>query len=121
MKATVMTTGPGVIMATATASRNWLSFSSRNIIGERALRARFGQDLIGWHVEEFWLGIDKMADEPGPGNAIDFGPCTCNPFHRRLLSLMLPPEALPRKRLPRVHSRSSMCATSPLDKAHQKT
>jgi hypothetical protein len=27
MKATVMTTGPGVIMATATASRNWRSFS----------------------------------------------------------------------------------------------
>src|ERR1044071_3079442 len=30
MNATVMTTGPGVIIATATASRNWCSFSQPN-------------------------------------------------------------------------------------------
>ena len=30
MKATVMTTGPGVIIATATASRNWRSLSQWN-------------------------------------------------------------------------------------------
>ena len=30
MKATVMTTGPGVIIATATASKNWCSFSQPN-------------------------------------------------------------------------------------------
>ena len=57
----------------------------RDILGERALCACFSQDLIGWHVEEFWLGIDKTADEPGTGNAIDFGPFTCNPFHRLFL------------------------------------
>ena len=60
---------------------------------------RFGQDLIGGHVEEFWLGIDKTADQPGTGNAIDFSPFACNPFHRMLLFLPCSlPAVLPRKR-----------------------
>jgi hypothetical protein len=60
---------------------------TRNIIGDRPLRGRFGQDLIGWYIEELRLGIDKTADEPGTGNAIDFGPFTRNPLHRMFLSL----------------------------------
>src|SRR5437870_644974 len=70
-------------------------FYIRDIVGDRLLCGRFGQDLIGGHIEELWLGIDKAADQPGTGNAIDFGPFTSNPFHRRLLSFMLPAGGAP--------------------------
>src|SRR5262249_39441732 len=53
--------------------------------GDRLLCGRFGQDLISGHIEELGLGVDKTADQPGTGNAIDFGPFTRDPFHCRLL------------------------------------
>src|SRR2546426_11320350 len=71
-------------------------FNVRDVVGDRLLCGRFGQDLVGWHIEELRLGADKTADQPGAGNTIDFGPFTRNPFHRRLLlSLRLPASGAP--------------------------
>ena len=40
MKATVMTTGPGVIIATATASRNWRSVEPVEVVDDAAVKER---------------------------------------------------------------------------------
>src|SRR5262249_54464393 len=38
-------------------------FDIRDIVGDRLLFGRFGQDLIGGYVEELRLRIDKTADQ----------------------------------------------------------
>src|SRR5215510_12828555 len=91
-------------------------FDVRDIVGDRLLGGRFGQDLISRYIEELRLGIDKTADEPGTGNAIDSGPFTGNPFHRTLLLSLSDflPAAFPKPRFSPVTSRAARCATSPL-------
>src|SRR5262245_51711803 len=89
-------------------------FDVRDIVRDRLLRGRCGQDLIGRHIEELRLGIDKTADQPGTGNAIDSGPFTGNPFHRRLLLAGFLPAALPRLRVSLGRTRASGCAAGPL-------
>src|SRR5215475_8519891 len=90
-------------------------FDVRDIIGDRFLSSRFGQDLIGRYIEELRLGIDKTADQPGTGNAIDSGPFTGNPFHRRLLLAGFLPAVLLRLWVPLGRTRASGGAAGPLD------
>src|SRR5215510_7624381 len=52
-----------------------------NIIGNGRLLFGFGAHPVGRNEEEFRVRIDKATDEPGTGDAIDFGPLTRNPVH----------------------------------------
>src|SRR5262245_53507931 len=53
----------------------------RHVIGYGSLRGGCGEDLVGWHIEECRVGIDKAANQPGTGNTIDSGPFPRHPFH----------------------------------------
>jgi hypothetical protein len=45
------------------------------------------EHLVGWHVEEFRVRVNKSANEPGASDAINFGVFTRNPLHRVLLAI----------------------------------
>ena len=58
-----------------------------NVVGNGAGLARNGFDLSNLNEQEFRVAIDKRANEPRTGNAVDLHIGPCHPFHRCLRRL----------------------------------
>jgi hypothetical protein len=60
-------------------------FDAGRIIGDRAGFFCDFFNLILWDKQEFSFSVDKAADEPGTGHAVNMYMRTGNPLHLKLL------------------------------------